>query len=56
MFFTVAWSGGVTFVPLKMVGAFVPLRVSQQQKLEGLDISRHAAGFTHPNTFRLLSP
>jgi ammonium transporter, Amt family len=24
-----------------MVGAFVPLRVSQQQELEGLDISQH---------------
>jgi Amt family ammonium transporter len=38
---TLAWSGGVTFVLLKMVGAFVPLRVSQQQELEGLDISQH---------------
>jgi Amt family ammonium transporter len=33
--------GGVTFVLLKLVGAFVPLRVSQQQELEGLDISQH---------------
>jgi Amt family ammonium transporter len=38
---TLAWSGGVTFVLLKAVGAFVPLRVSQQQELEGLDISQH---------------
>jgi Amt family ammonium transporter len=38
---TLAWSGGVTFILLKMVGAFVPLRVSQQQELEGLDISQH---------------
>jgi Amt family ammonium transporter len=38
---TLAWSGGVTFVLLKLVGAFVPLRVSQQQELEGLDISQH---------------
>jgi ammonia channel protein AmtB len=36
---TLAWSGGVTFV-LKVVGAFVPLRVSQQHELEGLDISQ----------------
>src|SRR3954464_15762624 len=38
---TLAWSGGVTFILLKMIGAFVPLRVSQQQELEGLDISQH---------------
>ena len=38
---TLAWSGGVTFILLKAVGAFVPLRVSQQQELEGLDISQH---------------
>ena len=38
---TLAWSGSVTFVLLKLVGAFVPLRVSQQQELEGLDISQH---------------
>jgi ammonium transporter, Amt family len=38
---TLVWSGGVTFILLKMVGAFVPLRVSQQQELEGLDISQH---------------
>ena len=38
---TLAWSGGVTFILLKVVGAFVPLRVSQQQELEGLDITQH---------------
>jgi ammonium transporter, Amt family len=38
---TLVWSGGVTFVLLKLVGAFVPLRVSQQQEMEGLDISQH---------------
>jgi Amt family ammonium transporter len=38
---TLAWSGGVTFILLKAAGAFVPLRVSQQQELEGLDISQH---------------
>jgi Amt family ammonium transporter len=38
---TLAWSGGVTFALLKLVGAFVPLRVSQQHELEGLDISQH---------------
>mgnify|MGYP002132624569 CR=1 FL=1 len=31
----------VTFVLLKLVGAFAPLRVSLQQELEGLDISQH---------------
>jgi Amt family ammonium transporter len=38
---TLAWSAGVTFVLLKLVGAFAPLRVSIQQELEGLDISQH---------------
>ena len=38
---TLVWSGGVTFILLKLVGAFVPLRVSQQQELEGLDITQH---------------
>ena len=38
---TLVWSLGVTFVLLKVVSAFVPLRVSLQQELEGLDISQH---------------
>jgi Amt family ammonium transporter len=38
---TLLWSGGVTFVLLKVVGVFVALRVSLQQELEGLDISQH---------------
>jgi Amt family ammonium transporter len=38
---TLVWSGGITFVLLKLVGVFAPLRVSLQQELEGLDISQH---------------
>ena len=38
---TPVWSGGITFVLLKLVGVFAPLRVSVQQELEGLDISQH---------------
>jgi Amt family ammonium transporter len=38
---TLLWSGGVTFVLLKLVGAFVSLRVSRENELEGLDISQH---------------
>jgi Amt family ammonium transporter len=38
---TLAWSGGVTFVLLKLVGVLVPLRVSREHELEGLDISQH---------------
>jgi Amt family ammonium transporter len=38
---TLAWSGGVTYVLLKLVSAFVPLRVSREHELEGLDISQH---------------
>jgi ammonium transporter, Amt family len=38
---TFGWSVVVTFVLLKLVGLFVPIRVSMQQELEGLDISQH---------------
>jgi ammonia channel protein AmtB len=38
---TLGWSGGMTYALLKLVGLFVPLRVSLQQELEGLDISQH---------------
>ena len=38
---TLVWTAVVTFVLLKLVGAFAPLRVSMQQELEGLDISQH---------------
>jgi Amt family ammonium transporter len=38
---TLVWTAVATFVLLKLVGAFAPLRVSLQQELEGLDISQH---------------
>ena len=38
---TLAWTAAATFVLLKLVGAFAPLRVTLQQELEGLDISQH---------------
>jgi Amt family ammonium transporter len=38
---TLAWYGGVTFVLLKLVSALVPLRISREHELEGLDISQH---------------
>jgi ammonium transporter, Amt family len=38
---TLGWSVVVTYVLLKLVGLFVPVRVSMQQELEGLDISQH---------------
>ncbi|WP_316186230.1 MULTISPECIES: ammonium transporter [unclassified Bradyrhizobium] len=38
---TLVWSGGVTWGLLKLVSAFVPLRVSREHELEGLDISQH---------------
>ncbi len=38
---TLAWTAAVTFVLLKLVAAFAPLRVTLQQELEGLDISQH---------------
>ena len=38
---TLVWSAGVTYVLLKLVGLFVPLRVSKEQEMEGLDITQH---------------
>jgi Amt family ammonium transporter len=38
---TFIWSAGVSFILLKLVSLFVPLRVSREHELEGLDISQH---------------
>jgi Amt family ammonium transporter len=38
---TFLWSAGVTFILLKLVALFVPLRVSREHEMEGLDISQH---------------
>ena len=38
---TLIWSAGMTLVLLKVVGGFVPLRVSRDQELEGLDLTQH---------------
>jgi ammonium transporter, Amt family len=38
---TLVWSAGITYALLKLVGVFVPLRVSREHELEGLDLSQH---------------
>jgi Amt family ammonium transporter len=38
---TVIWSGVATFVILKVIALIVPLRVSQQSEIEGLDVTQH---------------
>jgi Amt family ammonium transporter len=38
---TLVWSGGATYVLLKVVAFVVPLRLSVQQELEGIDITQH---------------
>jgi Amt family ammonium transporter len=38
---TLVWSGALTFVILKVVGAMVPLRVRQEDEVMGLDVSMH---------------
>src|SRR5262249_45532049 len=38
---TLLWSGAVTWGLLRLIGAFVPLRVSKQHEIEGLDITQH---------------
>jgi Amt family ammonium transporter len=38
---TLVWSGVVTWIVLKVVNLIAPLRVTQQQEVEGLDITQH---------------
>jgi Amt family ammonium transporter len=38
---TLAWSGAVTFVLLKAVNVFVPLRVKHEDEVMGLDVALH---------------
>jgi ammonium transporter, Amt family len=38
---TLAWSGVATFLLLRLVNLFAPLRTTPQQELEGLDITQH---------------
>jgi ammonium transporter, Amt family len=38
---TLAWSAGGTFILLKIIGAFVPLRVDRRSEIEGLDVTQH---------------
>jgi ammonium transporter, Amt family len=38
---TIAWSGGITVLLLRLVSAVTPLRASQEEEREGLDISLH---------------
>jgi len=38
---TAVWSGVATFVILKVIALIVPLRVSQQSEIEGLDVTQH---------------
>ena len=38
---TLVWSGVMTFVVLKLVGLFVPLRVRHEDEVMGLDVTQH---------------
>jgi ammonium transporter, Amt family len=38
---TLVWSGALTWVLLKVIAFLVPLRVSQQHEIEGLDLTQH---------------
>ena len=38
---TLLWSGALTFVILKVIGALVPLRVRHEDEVMGLDVSLH---------------
>jgi Amt family ammonium transporter len=38
---TLVWSGALTFVILKAISAFLPLRVRHEDEVMGLDVSQH---------------
>src|SRR6185437_12183308 len=38
---TLVWSGGLTFLILKVIGALVPLRVKHEEEVMGLDVTLH---------------
>jgi Amt family ammonium transporter len=38
---TLIWSGAVTFIILRFIGAMVPLRVPHEEEIMGLDVSQH---------------
>jgi Amt family ammonium transporter len=38
---TIVWSGAFTFIILKVIEFMVPLRVTQQNEIEGLDVTQH---------------
>jgi Amt family ammonium transporter len=38
---TIVWSGGITYLILKLIGAMVPLRVRQEDEVVGLDVTQH---------------
>jgi Amt family ammonium transporter len=38
---TIVWSGGLSFIILKIVDAIVGLRVEEDDERQGLDISQH---------------
>jgi len=38
---TILWSGGLTYLILKAVGALLPLRVRSEDEVIGLDVSQH---------------
>jgi Amt family ammonium transporter len=38
---TLVWSGALTYVLLKVIAFLVPLRVSEQHEIEGLDLTQH---------------
>jgi Amt family ammonium transporter len=41
IFAVIVWSGAVSFVLLKVIEFLVPLRVNQQNEIEGLDLTQH---------------
>src|SRR5258708_9307686 len=47
--FAPVWAAGATFVLLKLVEVFVPLRVSREHELEGLDITQNGEALQSTN-------
>ena len=38
---TIVWSGGISYVILKVIDGFIGLRVSEEHEIQGLDITQH---------------
>lgn len=57
VFASIAYSGGLTFLLLKLIGAFMPLRVDAADESAGMDLTQHGEeAYVHAEGSAALSP